>query len=230
MRMQPAHLLAAMLGSLFGILVGLFLGSGTTPVPAQEPVVLAAENESGAADLTPVLRELRELSKRLDELSKQPPAAIPALPWETEEPTPAQPVTEREPVPPAADTRSVTPTGSGGPVVVELPDELTDWMVRIEKRLAMSSSQNSTQLRLPAPGSVSAPPPMPDLGDLEQETFERSHYLWSLQDIVDAYGMPDVVHGEGSSIEWEYKYDTGGELDDMHFVFTGGLCIRAYAH
>lgn len=225
MRLQPAHLLAAMLGSLFGILVGLFLGGEAAPVTTSEPVVLAAEPASAPATEDAVLRELRDLSRRLDELAMQQPAAIPALPWESEG-APATPPVERdrEPVLPAE------PAGTAAPVTVQLPAELTDWMVRIEKRLAMSSANNSTQLALPAPGSVSAPPPMPSLDDVEQETFERSHYLWSLQDVVDTYGMPDVVHGEGSSIEWEYKYENGGELDDMHFVFTGGLCIRAYAH
>jgi hypothetical protein len=111
--------------------------------------------------------------------------------------------------------------------------ELRAWMSRIEEGLGnLAKSPGSFPLiDLPPEGLRPTPLPVPSPDDEDQEVFGSSHLLWSYQDVLEAYGRPDVVH-DGN--EWEYRYvgelPAESELSDVHFSFSNGFCTSMYAH
>ena len=119
------------------------------------------------------------------------------------------------------------------PGSAKLDPELRAWMETIETRLdaLMKSPGTLPVLHLPPRGVRPTPLPVPVLDDEDQEDYAASHLLWSYQDIVSAYGRPDIVH-DGD--EWEYKFideaDPESGLSDVHFVFRGGYIVHMYAH
>jgi hypothetical protein len=128
--------------------------------------------------------------------------------------------------------------GDGDPVpdsarISALDPELRAWMRKIDAAIAnLSKSPGSLPvIQLPPAGVRPTRLPVPALDDEEQTLFAASHLLWSYQDVIDAYGRPDVVH-DGD--EWEFKFAAGtsgeSELEDVHFVFRGGYVVHMYAH
>ncbi len=117
--------------------------------------------------------------------------------------------------------------------VADIDPEVARWMARIDARLAdLAKSPGSLPvLTLPAIGVRPTPLPLPEPADEDQERFGASHLLWSYQDVLQAYGRPDIVN-DGTEWEYRYKGEAMGEaqLADVHFVFEGGYVVHVYAH
>lgn len=92
---------------------------------------------------------------------------------------------------------------------------------------------------LPAPPTVdpAAPirPPEPDherrprigeLAALDDRRLERSHFLWTMDMVLDRYGPPDVVNVNDGCATWCYEW----EKFFMGVVFQGGRALRTYVN
>jgi len=139
------------------------------------------------------------------------------------------------PVPAAQRVAVEGPARTDGDALEELGatlDEILERMERLEGQilLAGASRRQNAPLRLPARGVRPRPlPAMPtEPDDAAEERFARSHDLWTYQDLLDQYGLPDDIHLDDGQIEWEYRYP-GGE-DDVHFILRDGLCTGLFAH
>lgn len=139
-------------------------------------------------------------------------------------------------LPESAESSRVALDEHGDPradVLERLPSELVRWMRRIDERMTnLAKSPGSLPvIRMPPEGLRPRPLPVPQAEDVDQEAFATSHLLWNYQDLLDTYGRPDIVH---DATEWEYKYrdelGAENELGDVHFQFSGGLVVHAYAH
>jgi len=205
-------------GTLLATLVGLAAG-----------LLVASDGAGPAADVAPgpepaTRDDLARVAAALDDLA----ARVDALTLELS-----------RPVVPPSPPEAIEPTapweqGSRGADAADgvLPEELVRWMRDFERRVALAGASGPAEgLRVPAPGYAPNPPPFPRADD-ESGGLSRDHFAWRFQDVLDTYGRPDVVHTDGD-IEWEYKYTDPSrpeELDDVHFVFVNGLCMKVYAH
>ncbi len=201
-----------------GLLAGAALDLGGRPLEDVSRTARAGGRAGDAAGLSDEDREtLRRLAQELTlvraELAGRDPDVALPLP---EAPT---------------ETREAMVTEDAERAPQDL-GELRDWMRSVDRRLealASLGTLTATNLTMPPPGLRPRPLPTPLANDEAQAAFEESHMAWSAQEVIDAYGRPDVVH---SDEEWEYQYrdGNGGELADVHFQFSGGLVRRIFAH
>jgi hypothetical protein len=109
----------------------------------------------------------------------------------------------------------------------ELVEELGLALRAVEGRSGRGPAAPASALRLPAPDY--RPRPVPRVIDLEQggnlREMNRQHILWSCQDVLDAYGLPDEIQaGGGEGFIWNYQ----GSDYKTCFHFVDGLVMSVW--
>lgn len=201
MQSRPAFAALALVALLLGGLAGGLLGS-LLAQPAPAPAIAPASS-GASAPLDPALaRAIQELAREVRLLGSSSAAAAP------------------EP--------GRTPVG-GEPAESHDSGDLIAALDRLTRALQASQSRASpggigiTPLILPAGGKrLDA---LATLARRDWEVNSREHRFWTYQQVLDRYGPPDEVTGDG---KWLYTLALAEGERSLTFVFVDGYVANVY--
>lgn len=193
------------LNVLIGTLCGIAIATLWQPTPtATSPAALDPGLDAGVEGerLSAILSELRSIDDRL------------ALPQVTSAPEASRTSYAREPV---------IDDDTTNPEIATLLQRCTTLIERLER-----ASSSGRQSLAPAPASASRKglAEQEGIGRDELEQFARGHYLWSYQQVLDRYGMPDKIWTrQDGGMTWNYQVEGRLEENDWQFRFSDGVII-----
>lgn len=199
MSASPWNVGLTVVGSLaVGLAIGSSWPSESAPV-ADEATLGSEQQDRVALALVTELRGIREVLERLE-------AVGPA-------------------------TRSIeVPVGEEGATANAPSDSwvaaLGTRLGALEEKLAASATAAAEPRAAPPirlPSESFEPAPLPSHADVSTREFSKRHYFWSMQQVVDAYGLPEemTINPHGEHI-WGYEH--GGET--LEFVLHDGYVAR----
>ncbi|HTF89314.1 MAG TPA: hypothetical protein VK843_12960 [Planctomycetota bacterium] len=126
-------------------------------------------------------------------------------------------------------TQRVVASDSGESALVELAAAVRELRGALQRGSVGASAAVPLATALRDPGNRTWLPELgPDIKDRVRE-YNRQHLLWTEQQVVERYGLPDSISSNGSGFEtWNYQDDPGG-IRSFGFQITQGRVIGVTA-
>ena len=195
--------------TLAAVLFGFILGAvscGSALGPSAPPIEAALSPPGEDPNLAALLREVRALGDRISAIAVARPTA-PA----------SEPASSRTPV-----------EGSEMVTVTELSRLLEHCTALVERLEQRTRGEERRDLSRVTPSASRERFIDYSRGADAYVRITRDHLLWSYQQILDRYGLPDGISTDShGGIYWRYVVTFPGSAENtMSFLFADGLVIR----
>jgi hypothetical protein len=178
---------------LIGVLTAFVLG-GASGYAAGSALTRdpAARDLRANQDVDDLRRSLLALQGSVDALNRRLAEAAVSVPGFTREPEP----------------REETPFDLAA---------MSDLVTRLERAAQAIQARSTGTLHIPD-GRPQALPPKPE-GEEATAELERRFQLWTHQQVLDAFGRPDLVEESNSELEWWYRCVPESDGDRWFVVY-----------